>query len=166
MSTRICIECGKRYGLDAYPRGGGSARHICQWCRLAEWQSKYPPQQQPPAAPAEPVGEQGALFGEPPKRPAPATPHTALRADARDTSRAAAARVRPKTGSTRQRILTHIQATIDGVTDEEGQETLGIPGNSYRPQRVKLVDDGWVYDSGLRRKTRSGSPAAVWMYLD
>lgn len=62
-----------------------------------------------------------------------------------------------------KRIHQHIQSSADGVTDEEGQDQLGIPGNSYRPARGALVDLGFVEKSGKTRKTHSGSSANVWV---
>lgn len=62
-----------------------------------------------------------------------------------------------------KRVHQHIHSSADGVTDEEGQDQLGIPGNSYRPARVALVDLGYVEKSGKTRKTHSGSSANVWI---
>jgi len=49
-----------------------------------------------------------------------------------------------------------------GLTDEEGQISLRMEGNSYRPCRVTLVDRGMVHDSGKRRKTIRNRNAVVW----
>ena len=62
-----------------------------------------------------------------------------------------------------KRVLKHIHSSSDGVTDEEGQDQLDIPGNSYRPARVALVRLGFVEKSGKTRKTHSGSSANVWV---
>lgn len=62
-----------------------------------------------------------------------------------------------------KRVLKHIHSSANGVTDEEGQDQLGIPGNSYRPARGALVDLGYVKKSGKTRKTHSGSSANVWV---
>lgn len=62
-----------------------------------------------------------------------------------------------------KRVLKHIHSSADGVTDEEGQDQLDIPGNSYRPARVALVRLGFVEKSGKTRKTHSGSSANVWV---
>ena len=62
-----------------------------------------------------------------------------------------------------KRVLKHIHSSVDGVTDEEGQDQLDIPGNSYRPARVALVRLGFVKKSGKTRKTHSGSNANVWV---
>lgn len=50
----------------------------------------------------------------------------------------------------------------DGATDEEGQEALAMPGNTYRPRRTELQSLGLVRDSGARRETKSGRKAVVW----
>lgn len=80
-----------------------------------------------------------------------------------DTSRASAAAVAPKFS---ERLRSMLQVFLRhgsyGLTDEEGQASLDIDGNSYRPARVTLASKGLVIDSGLRRKTRSGRSAAVW----
>lgn len=62
-----------------------------------------------------------------------------------------------------KRVLEHIHSSANGVTDEEGQDQLGIAGNSYRPARVTLVSLGFVEKSGKTRKTHSGSSANVWV---
>jgi hypothetical protein len=53
-----------------------------------------------------------------------------------------------------------------GVTDEEGQDSLFIDGNSYRPARVILSHNGMIRDSNLRRKTKSNRNAVVWVITD
>ena len=78
-------------------------------------------------------------------------------------SKAAAKRSVASYTTQAKRVHQHIQSSADGVTDEEGQDQLGIPGNSYRPARVALVDLGYVEKSGKTRKTHSGSSANVWI---
>lgn len=80
-----------------------------------------------------------------------------------DTSRAAAKAIAPKLGTVLSEVLQQIaQYGSTGLTDEEGQRILDIQGNSYRPCRVMLMDRGFVFDSGIRRKTRQGKDAVVW----
>lgn len=50
----------------------------------------------------------------------------------------------------------------DGMTDEEGQEELGMSGNTYRPRRIELQEMGLVEDSRVTRLTRSRRDAVVW----
>lgn len=80
------------------------------------------------------------------------------------TSRQAAANALPKSGTNRARILDYIRAN-QGATDEEIEVALKLSGNTVRPCRVSLVQDGWVTDLGQRRAVRSGNPAIVWCAL-
>ena len=50
----------------------------------------------------------------------------------------------------------------DGLTDEEGQDLLGISGNTYRPRRVELGEAGLVKSSLTTRKTKAKREAVVW----
>jgi hypothetical protein len=79
-----------------------------------------------------------------------------------DTSRASAIAEAPTFGMKVRSVLIGFAHSMSGLTDEEGQESLQIEGNSYRPCRVTLMDQGLVYDTGLRRKTRANRPAVVW----
>jgi len=88
----------------------------------------------------------------------------AVRAVGKDPMSKQAAETSVATYTTQaKRVLKHIHSSSDGVTDEEGQDQLGIPGNSYRPARVALVRLGFVEKSGKTRKTHSGSSANVWV---
>jgi predicted ArsR family transcriptional regulator len=82
-----------------------------------------------------------------------------------DTSRRTAERIMPRTGSTRRAILNQLieLGPRFGATDQELQHALGISGDTVRPRRVELVEDGWVTDSGRRRPTPSGHDAIVWV---
>lgn len=77
------------------------------------------------------------------------------------TSRAAAAGALPKSGTNRACILDYIKKA-GGATDEELELALNLSGNTVRPCRVSLVQDGWVVDSGKRRPVRSGNDAIIW----
>ena len=50
-----------------------------------------------------------------------------------------------------------------GATDDEGECALGIVLRTYTPRRGELVGLGHVVDAGMRRNTRSGRAAAVWV---
>jgi hypothetical protein len=81
-----------------------------------------------------------------------------------DTSRAAAASMIPKFKGLMLHLMKFFKARAGaGMTDEEGQFMAQINGNSYRPARVKLQEYGMIRDSGMRRKTRSGKEAVVWV---
>ena len=90
------------------------------------------------------------LFG-----PAPG----AVRHDARDTSRAAAAAIEPVTGKGRKRVYAHLVAKgEDGATDPEMQRDLDMGSSTQRPRRIELCKLGLVKDSGVRRDR-----CAVWI---
>ena len=102
-----------------------------------------------------------------------------------ETSNEAARKIEPARGTLRAKVLetirnprryrvtfgrvddTHYSEVareeIAGVTDEEGCELSGIPASTWRPRRVELVEMNLVVDSGVRRKTRSGRDAVVWI---
>ena len=79
-----------------------------------------------------------------------------------DTSRAAAKAIAPKFDTMLFAVLEHLSQNPLGLTDEEGQQNMSMPGNSYRPSRVTLMDRGFVVDSGKRRKTVQQKDAVVW----
>jgi hypothetical protein len=85
---------------------------------------------------------------------APYQPHS-------PTSRAAADEIVSEASRLRRRVLAHILLST-GSTDEEGQDALSMPGNTYRPRRVELEQAGKVSASGQHRKTKSGRLAVVW----
>jgi hypothetical protein len=81
------------------------------------------------------------------------------------TSMLAAQRILPASGTQRQNVLDELLAIFpDGMTDEEIQDELAMNANAQRPRRLELVEQGWVEDSGKRRKTVSGLDAIVWQY--
>lgn len=84
-----------------------------------------------------------------------------VRNDHGETAHAAARQVRGKR-ELYHRLLTAIDGSIGGLTDEELQLTTGMNPSTERPRRVELVDAGVLCDSGNRRKTRSGRAAVVW----
>ncbi len=80
------------------------------------------------------------------------------------TSHVAADRIAGKSPGLRGRVLDFIVARGSyGATDDEGEAALGIKPQSYTPRRGELVKLGRVMDSGRRRMTESGCPAAVWV---
>lgn len=86
-----------------------------------------------------------------------------------DTERLAAARVAPRSGSQRARVLEMFRAHPEGLTDYE-LWTLGqIGARPHVPatRREELIFDGWpIVDSGRRRLTDTGTPAVVWVLIE
>ncbi len=119
----------------------------------------------------DPGPDQSALFAPvpaPEQQRAAGDPHIYLPANPRDTQVQAAARVLPRTGSDRGRVLQVIQAAgHDGLTDEEIQRDTRLGANTARPRRHELSNpkhgDPWIVDSGQRRPTSTGSPSIVWI---
>jgi hypothetical protein len=123
------------------PTGTLSGSHHASWCRSRQ---------------------QGNLFDS--RRPVD-EPKVIVANEAQDTSRIAAERIYPKTGTMRGRVAGILRATgPHGLTDEEIQARLKMSGNSERPARGQLVRDGWVKDSGRRRNQTNGNPAIVWIW--
>lgn len=100
------------------------------------------------------------------KQPLHAVPDNVviLAKNARKTSRAAAESVLPKSGSIRERVYSYFKGRGEmGATDDEAQEFLGIDGNTFRPTRKSLLDDGYIIDSGGTRKNHNGNDCVVWI---
>lgn len=80
------------------------------------------------------------------------------------TSEVAAAMIEDKAPTLRAKVWAYIRlAGEHGVTDEEGEDWLGLRSQTYTPRRGELVRLGLVVDSGRRRMTRGNRPAAVWV---
>ena len=80
------------------------------------------------------------------------------------TSDVAAGRIAGYAKDLRARVLAFIvEQGPHGATDDEGEAVLGIKPQTYTPRRGELVALGLVVDSGRRRNTASGRPAAVWV---
>jgi predicted ArsR family transcriptional regulator len=60
-----------------------------------------------------------------------------------------------------RRVLSLLQATPGGLTDEEMQRRLGMNPSTQRPRRIELARRGFVVADGTR-KTSSGRWAVVW----
>jgi len=65
--------------------------------------------------------------------------------------------------SQRERILEAIRESSDGLTCEELEERLGIIHRSVTPRVGELTNAGLIKNSGLKRPTKSGSTAAVFV---
>ena len=79
-----------------------------------------------------------------------------------DTSLLAAEAIQPSAGNLRQLVHDYIRRS-GGATDEETCEALDMAGNTVRPRRRELELSGQVRKTELRRKTRSGRLAVVWV---
>jgi len=78
------------------------------------------------------------------------------------TSAKAADSLGPATLNALQRqVLALLQATPEGLTDEEMQRLLGMNPSTQRPRRIELARRGLVVEAGTRR-TASGRMATVW----
>jgi hypothetical protein len=78
------------------------------------------------------------------------------------TSAKAADSLGPATlNAMQRRVLELLQATPDGLTDEEIQTRLGMNPSTQRPRRIELARRGLVVEAGTRR-TASGRMATVW----
>lgn len=85
----------------------------------------------------------------------------------RYTSRAAAIRVYPETGSLRLKIYELlVRAGIRGATDQEIESVLMINGNSVRPLRGSLAAQGFIIDSGTTRENTNGNLCIVWRAVE
>lgn len=80
-----------------------------------------------------------------------------------DTSVKMAARKIGKTGTQRQLIYSLALGSVEGVTDDEIEQRLGFLHQSASAARNSLMNDGWLYDTGIRRRTRSGEEAIAWI---
>lgn len=84
----------------------------------------------------------------------------------RDTSRGAAAKVLPSTGTKRRRVYDAIMANMsNGMTCDEVCVDTGMLVQSATSAIHTLAQDGWLVDSGQRRPTRTGVLAIVWVAL-
>ena len=81
-----------------------------------------------------------------------------------ETSQNAAERVLPRTGTKRKVVFDLIEArgTL-GLCDHEIERLTGWRIPSVTAVRNGLMNDGWIMDSGERRKTPQGNGAIVWI---
>lgn len=101
------------------------------------------------------VEKQPTLFDRP-----PVNRNTTI-SGKRHTSRVAAERALPKSGTKRAIIFEYIER-FKGLTADELQAMTGISPNTINPTIRGLFLDGWLIDSGETRLTRTESPAIVW----
>lgn len=86
---------------------------------------------------------------------------------ARNTSRQAAEKHLPRSGSTRATIYEYIMRQgMRGATDYEIQKYLKIDGNTVRPSRITLFKDGLIVDAGTTRANDNGNQCTVWRAVE
>lgn len=91
-------------------------------------------------------------------------PSVAIHHRAQPTSRLAAARALPHSGTKRRMIYELIkESSMFGLCDHELEEKTGWLHQSASAARNTLMKDGWITDSGQRRNTQQGNPAIVWI---
>ena len=80
------------------------------------------------------------------------------------TSQIAAERVLPRTGTKRKVVFDLIQgAGARGLCDHEIEALTGWLHQSASSIRNGLMNDGWIKDSSLRRKTPQQNNAIAWV---
>jgi hypothetical protein len=84
-----------------------------------------------------------------------------------DTSRDAAKRSDNSAGAIRIKILNYIESTGSrGATCDEVEETMQLKHQTASARIRELVLDDKIIDTGLRRKTRSGSGARIYVPVE
>jgi len=79
-----------------------------------------------------------------------------------DTSRKAAEKAFGRTGTKRRIIYDLIKSYPEGLCDHDIEALTGWSHQSSSSTRNSLMNDGLVYDSGIRRKTPAGNDAIAW----
>lgn len=90
-----------------------------------------------------------------------------VRKDAPETSKAIVDKIRG--GSLQDKMLFQYQASSkryggDGFTDDEMEQIMGRTHQSVSATRNTLMRKGYLVDSGVRRRTRSGNDAIVYVW--
>ena len=78
------------------------------------------------------------------------------------TSRDAAEKILPKTGTMRRKIYELIN-NYGGLADFEIERLLDMKHQTVSAGRRGLVIDGFIVDSGKTRKNESGNECTVWI---
>lgn len=81
----------------------------------------------------------------------------------RDTSMKAGEDIRRPAPGLREIVLTQIRISgMFGITCDEIEQQLGMKHQTVSARIRELVQKDKIEDTGMRRKTRSGSKAIVW----
>ena len=84
----------------------------------------------------------------------------------RRTTRMAAEKILPKTGSIRRRVYDAVvNSSSYGVTDYELEVRMNIKHQTLSASRRSLVLDGFLIDSGQTRKNIVGNDCIVWVAM-
>lgn len=87
-----------------------------------------------------------------------------LAKNARETSRLAALKVAPTSGTKRRAVLVEvIAARSHGITDDALSYQLQMPPNTLRPRRVELVEGGWIQPGDREAESFYGNKAIAWV---
>lgn len=78
------------------------------------------------------------------------------------TSRNAAEKILPKTGTMRRKIYELIN-NYGGLADFEIERLLDMKHQTVSAGRRGLVIDGFIIDSGKTKKNESGNECTVWI---
>ncbi len=81
------------------------------------------------------------------------------------TSRSAAEKILPRTGTLRRRVY-EIILSAGLITDEELERQIGGKHQSISASRRSLVLDGYIVDSGQTRKNTVGNECILWTFKD
>lgn len=83
---------------------------------------------------------------------------------ATDTSAKAYENILPKMGSIRRQVYDVIKYNGNaGMTDSELEDYMKGKHQTVSSARRSLVIDGWLMDSGIRRKNAQGNECIVWI---
>jgi hypothetical protein len=81
-------------------------------------------------------------------------------------SQAAARRAFGRSGNARERIYNIVKANPEGLTAHEIRQLITLPFNTVAARVSDLNLEGWLTDSGQRRKTDTGAMATVWVIAE
>jgi hypothetical protein len=85
-----------------------------------------------------------------------------LSSRSKSTSRKAAEKILPRTGSIRREVYNLVQRANIGLTDYELELMLKGKHQTVSASRRSLVVDGFLSDSGMTRKNDVGNDCIVW----
>jgi hypothetical protein len=89
-------------------------------------------------------------------------PKVRLSTNARNTSRSAAEKALPRSGTRRKEIFDLIAEHEFGLTDDEIEVLTGLTHQTASATRNSLMRDGLIVVSGDARTNRRGNASIVW----